>query len=121
MRRNSAPVVKTMKAGDPGTRRQLERFGAELLFVRYRYDEERHERLTTVEIVVDRGPRAVSIPPEQYVGLRLRFEETDSRHRIREAGGQWDSRRKLWWLPWAAVLRLGFANRVAAWTDSGSG
>ena len=63
MRRNSATVVKTTKAADHGTRRQLERFGAELLFVRYRYDEERRERLTTVDIVVDRGARAVPSRP----------------------------------------------------------
>ncbi|MGK2858854.1 MAG: hypothetical protein ACSLFQ_16775 [Thermoanaerobaculia bacterium] len=121
MKQNRATVVKTMKPGDPGTRRQLERYGEELLFVRYRYDQARHERLTTVEIVVDRGPRAVPVAPYQHVGLRLRYEETDLRNGVREAGGQWDARRKLWWLPWAAVLRLGLAARVAAWTDSGTG
>lgn len=121
MRQNRATVVKTMKPGDPGTRRQVERFGQELLCVRYRYDEERHERLTTVEIVVDRGPRAVPVAANQHVGVRLRFEEADLRHRVREAGGQWDPRRKLWWLPWSAVLRLGLADRVAAWTDSSAG
>lgn len=110
-----------MKPGDPGTRRQLERYGDELLFVRYRYDETKHERLTTVEIVVDRGPRAVPVAPYQHAGLRLRYEETDLRHGVREAGGQWDPHRKLWWLPWSAVLRLGLADRVAAWTNSDPG
>lgn len=121
MKQNRATVVKTMKPGDPGTRRQLERYGDELLFVRYRYDAAKHERLTTVEIVVDRGPRAVAVAPYQHVGLRLRYEETDLRHAVREAGGQWDPRRKLWWLPWSAVLHLRLADRVAAWTNSEAG
>ena len=121
MRRSGATVVKTMKAGDPGTRRQLEKYGLDLLFVRYRYDEERHERMTTVELVIDRGQRAPSVPANQHVGLRLRFEETELRHRVREAGGQWDPRRKLWWLTWSQALRIGLADRVAAWTDSEPG
>lgn len=86
MQTKGTTVVKTMKPGDPGTRRQLERWGNDLLCVRYRYDEERHERMTTVEIVVERGVRAPRVDPDHKVGVRRRYEETDLRHRVREAG-----------------------------------
>jgi len=121
MRRKPTIVVKTMKPGDPGTRRQLERWGADLLCVRYRYDDERRERLTTVEIVIERAARAPRVDPDHQVGVRLRYEETELRHRVREAGGQWDPRRKLWWMTWAGALRIGVAERVAAWSDSATG
>jgi hypothetical protein len=121
MKAKRLAVVKTMKAGDPGTRRQSERWGRDLLFVRYRYDESAGERLTTVEIVVDRGARAHRIDPGRMVGVRLRYEETELRQRVRGAGGQWDARRKLWWMTWLNALRLGVAERVAAWTDSEEG
>ncbi|MFA6956708.1 MAG: hypothetical protein WC538_12630 [Thermoanaerobaculia bacterium] len=121
MRNKGAMVVKTMKPGDPGTRRQLARWGSDLLCVRYRYDEARHERMTTVEIVVDRGVRAAQVEGDRFVGVRLRYEETELRQRVREAGGRWDARRKLWWLAWSSALRIGVADRVAAWTDSEAG
>ena len=107
-----------MKPGDPGTRRQSERWGSDLLYVRYRYDEARGERMTTVEIVVDRGVRTPRVDPGRMVGVRLRYEETELRGRVRAAGGQWDAQRKLWWITWINALRIGVAERIAAWSDS---
>ena len=56
-------VGTTRRPGQKGTKRLLERFGARLLYVRYRYDRDARRRYTTVELVVDSQPWAPrSIP-----------------------------------------------------------
>ncbi len=113
-------VRTTMQPGDPGTRRLLEKYGPSLVCVRYRYDKEKRERVTTVEIVVDRGSWAGrdGLEPWTEVGIRLRYAETELRERAREAGARWDPTRKLWWMRWDVARRTGLAERVAAWQES---
>ncbi len=50
-------TVKTLKPGQYGTKELLRRFGPSLLYVRYRYDEDRREHVKTVELIVQRRPR----------------------------------------------------------------
>ncbi len=50
-------TVKTLKPGQDGTKALLTRFGPSLLYVRYRYDEDRREHVKTVELVVQRRSR----------------------------------------------------------------
>jgi hypothetical protein len=47
---------KTLKPGQDGTKSLLDKYGKQLLCVRYRYDDERHSRHTTVELVVETVP-----------------------------------------------------------------
>ena len=47
-------IVKTVKPGQKGTKELLSRYGACLLCVRYRCDEDTHESVKTVELVVRR-------------------------------------------------------------------
>ena len=75
-------IVKTVKPGQKGTGELLSRLGANLLRVRYRYDEDTCESLKTVELVVQRrslkptadcrGSRPVSL---NRSGLERRWEE----------------------------------------------
>jgi len=53
----------TLRAGAPGTKRLLAFFGERLLRVRYRYDNERRVRLTTVELIVDERDLHAPISP----------------------------------------------------------
>lgn len=46
-------VIKKMSPGKPGTSRWLKQFGARLICVRYRGNQSRRVRTTTIEIVVD--------------------------------------------------------------------
>ncbi len=50
-------TLKTLRPGQDGTKELLTRFGPNLLYVRYRYDEDSRERVKTVELVVDRKSR----------------------------------------------------------------
>lgn len=41
----------TLKPGQNGTKKMLDKYGERLLAVRYRYDAARHLRIKTVELV----------------------------------------------------------------------
>ena len=46
-------VVKTLKPGKPGTKRLQERYGEQLVAVRYRLDRKTNTHYTTVELIVE--------------------------------------------------------------------
>jgi hypothetical protein len=52
---------QTLSPGQKGTKKFLERYGKQLICVRYRYDDQRRKRFTTIEIIV-----------EESTGLRLK-------------------------------------------------
>ena len=84
----SLPVRHTLRPGQRGTQRYVAQYGERLVCVRQRFDAERQERVTTVELVVD---RVASAP---------------------RAGGTWDAALKLWRLPAGDARRLGLAERI---------
>jgi hypothetical protein len=43
---------RTLTPGQKGTKKLLDQYGSSLVYVRYRYDEQRRKRYTTVEIIV---------------------------------------------------------------------
>lgn len=100
-------VIKRMAPGASGTRRLAERFGESLVCVRYRENPARGLRYTTVEIIVDQRPFNA---PEDLV--HVAYAETALRHKVKDAGGQWDRELKLWRIPRTAVRTLGLADRV---------
>lgn len=94
-RENSAAgtaVIKRLKPGAPGTKRLVERFGDALLCVRYRHDPLRKCRQTTVELLVEERPEK----PEKKAWIRVAYNDTELRLRVKEAGGVWHPERKLW-------------------------
>jgi hypothetical protein len=103
----------TLRPGSPGTRRHTDEYGEKLVAVRYRYDRQRLRRYTTVELIVD---DVLWIPqgmdPGQEVPLRIRFEETVLRERLRAAGARWDPATKSWWLTLSTVARLELTDRI---------
>jgi len=100
-------VIKRMAPGASGTRRLAERFGESLVCVRYRENAAQGLRYTTVEIIVDQ--RHFNAPEDL---VRVAYAETELRSKVKDAGGCWDSKLKLWRLPRSAVRTLGLADRV---------
>ena len=103
-------VGQTLRPGQRGTRRFVERFGDQLLCVRYRYDDRTQRRITTVELVMDEGewrPRLDTV-----VGVRVVWGEAEIARRVKAAGGMWDARLKVWRLRAGEVRRLGLAERM---------
>ena len=62
-----------LKPGQNGTRKLLARFGERLLCVRYRYDEARSLRFTTVELIVAQPPRSNRQARQKATSLEAYF------------------------------------------------
>lgn len=52
----NAMTRKMIRPGKPGTKKLTQKFGEDLVCVRYRYDKKRKKRYTTVEVVIDESP-----------------------------------------------------------------
>jgi len=101
----------------PGTKRLLARYGERLVCVRYLYDDARNRRLKTVELVIEEAPwRGRAGRPRRndhdLVGVRIAWNESELRSAVKQAGGIWRPRQKLWEMSWQAVRTLGIGHRV---------
>ena len=114
-------VIKKMKPGDPGTKRLKAQYGEQLVCVRYRHDRHNQRRITTVELIVDTGfylpRRDVRLPRQQpdtnrNVMVRIDYQETDLRQKIKQAGGKWEPERKRWLLKHSQAEKLGLISRI---------
>ena len=105
-------VGQTLRPGQRGTRRYVERFGDRLVAVRYRYDAARQCRATTVEVVVEAGAWRPSVRADDTVAVRVEWREADVAGRVKREGGTWDPVRKRWLLRYDAVVRLGYESRA---------
>ena len=119
-------TAKKVKPGQKGTMELLARYGARLLCVRYRVDEDTRESLKTVELVVRR--RSLRHEPEsresrkrggraagtggRRVALRIGLREKDLQRRVKSAGGRWDPVRRVWILRRDVAERLGLLGRA---------
>ena len=107
----------TLRPGQHGTRRLVERFGERLVRVRYPYDAAGGRRLKTVELIVESvpwipRPRRPRRRDDEIVAVRIGWDESGLRERARRLGGVWRPQQKLWELRWGDVRRLGLASRV---------
>jgi hypothetical protein len=120
-------VRRTLRPGDPGTHKLVERFGEHLVCVRYRYEPDTRIRMTTVELVVDTAlaePRrsrreSARDPPAApaLVQLRIGFHETELRQLVKAAGGRWLPEQRVWELLEAEARQLGLENRIVGGRD----
>ena len=103
---------RTLAPGQKGTKKFLDRYGEHLICVRYRYDERRRKRFTTVEIIVEESGWS---PPERpvIVGLRVDFQETELQRRVKQAGGKWNSTKRVWEIHYDQAVALGLKKRIA--------
>jgi hypothetical protein len=111
-------VVKTLKPGKPGTKRLQERYGEQLVAVRYRLDRKTNTHYTTVELIVEQKYALYKTPPPApapLVALRIFRHENDLQRLIRSAGGKWDRENQVWLIERSEAERLGLAERII-WT-----
>ena len=125
-------TVKPLKPGQKGTKELLTRYGPSLLYVRYRYDEDRREYLKTVELVVQRRsreretdclgsrtPARTEDVATRRVALRIGRRERDLQQRVKSVGGRWDPDRRVRMLRRDLAESLDLLSRVVggdAWT-----
>ena len=94
-----------LKPDQKGTRRLVDKYGAALLCVRYRYDEKRGVRLKTVEIVVEEKPciSSFSYRDTDIVAVMVPYTAKTLRERLKSAGGRWDPEEKLWRVRYGSI------------------
>jgi len=112
----SVITKKTLIAGQPGTKKWLQKYGAALTCVRYKYDSENNRKIKTVELVVENEPWEIDrkrIPANKLIGLKVKYGEVHIGRLIKAAGGKWNPHKKLWELPYKEALALGLENRIA--------
>jgi len=75
-----------------------DRFGDELVCVRYRDGLRGQRRLITVQLVVESCPLPPSLRGGEWdeVLVRITDDQADLRRQARAAGAHWDPERKLW-------------------------
>jgi len=110
-----------LKPGQNGTKKLLARYGERLVCVRYRYDEARAMRFTTVELVVSHAPwqprkrlRATPRSAHDMVCVRVAYDDIALRAQMKTLGALWRPRHRLWELPWGAVQALGIEHCVVS-------
>lgn len=103
-------VGQTLRPGQHGTRRHSQRYGDQLLPVRYRYDPKRQVRRTTVELLVE---ETCWMPPaEEIVFVRVEYDEVDLRNRLKTAGARWNPELRRWETTKATARKLKLENRL---------
>ena len=112
-------VRATLRPGQKGTRKLLERYGARLVCVRYLYDAQARTRHTTVELIVASAawqprPRNARRRDDDLVAVRIAFHETDLRERAKRLGALWRPAQKLWEITWRDAKRLAIADRIVS-------
>ncbi|MBA56266.1 MAG: hypothetical protein CMK89_17595 [Pseudomonadales bacterium] len=112
-------VIKTLRPGDSGTKKLTERYGDRLVCVRYRKDEAKKRRYTTIELIVDEGPvdqnKLYRLSPEERslsVGVYIAKGDLATRKLVIEAGGVYDRLADLWRLPLGKVVKMGMVERL---------
>ena len=104
-------VAKKIKPSQRGAIKLARVHGAELLCVRYRENPEGTERLTTVELVVERV--VIQKRDDPIVSFKIKQEETDLRRLAMAKGATYNGRTYMWQLRRSEVLRMGLKNRIA--------
>lgn len=103
-------VLKRLAPMQPGTLKQLRRYGDALVCVRYREDSERALRLTTVELVVEQRP--IRPRGDPTVRVRIDFDEDALRQRAKDLGAQWHQPSRAWAMPYSVAERLQLVDRI---------
>jgi hypothetical protein len=108
-------VAKRIRPGQRGAIKLARVHGKELLCVRYRENAEGTERLTTIELVVERA--VIQKRDDPIVSFKIKPEEVDLRRLALTKGAKYDARNYMWRLARTEVLRMGLGSRIAVRAD----
>jgi hypothetical protein len=114
VREHTLMTEKTLVPGDPGTRKWMERFGDNLICIRYKYDRNTRMKIKTVELAVERKPckPRTRIPWNKTVKVRIRYGEINLASLVKHAGGKWNAQEKVWEAPYGEIKMLGLTHRI---------
>lgn len=107
-------VKATLKPGENGTKQLLRIYGDQLLCVRYRYDRIKRKSYKTVELIIEEKdwlPDTL-VKPDKPVSVKIGFNERELRSLVKDAGGYWNHKKKVWTLSYLAAHDLGLERRI---------
>ena len=109
-------TTKTLSPGKPGTKNEFEKYGKNLVYVRYKYDAENKRKIKTIELVFEDKPWNKNLdrkPFNKKVFIKIEYDEKRLQKVIRSVGGSWDKGKKLWKIFYGDVVNLGLEDRIA--------
>ncbi len=109
------PVAKKIRPSEPGAIKLTRAHGPELLCVRYRESPDGLERLTTVELVVERA--VIQKRNDPVVSFKIRPGEAALRKIAMAKGATYDAKNQMWKLARSEVVRMGLKSRIAVTID----
>lgn len=109
-------ILKTLHPGDMGTKKLFHQYGEQLICVRYRIDALNQKRFTTVELIVDEKP-FITHKAKVTAWLKIKFDETELRNKVKAAGAKWLTEHKVWELDYEMAKKLRLKNRVVKRTN----
>ena len=108
-------TIKVIQPGEPGTKKLAQRYGNKLICVRYRHDPLNGRKLKTIELVIEEHEcqaNSEKIPMNKIMHIKIAFEETQLRNRVKGMGGRWNPNLKAWQLPYGIVLKMKLEERI---------
>jgi hypothetical protein len=103
-------VVKTLTPTDRGAIAWARQYGDALVCVRHRTDSKGMVRHTTVELLVQSAPIRPRL--SKMVCIKVEPHERTMHALVKTAGGQWDSRNRVWRLPSRVAGILNLRDRI---------
>ena len=110
----------TLHPDQDGAKQLRERYGEQLVCVRYRYDETTKERWKTVELIIEKSAWEPSKPQREettLVSLHVAAQEREIRQRVKAAGGKWNPKEVVWELAYGQAVALGLTERIVTRLD----
>jgi hypothetical protein len=108
------PVGLSIKPGRSGTRKLVEQDGERLIWVHYRYDEEKKKRDKTVELIIEETswtPKKKP-PANEIISIRVEVKEKELQSRIKREGGRWNPHERVWKMRDDAAVKPGLKPRI---------
>ena len=104
-------VAKKIKPSERGAIKLARLHGKELLCVRYRENPDGTERLTTIELVVERT--VIQKREDPVVSFKIKQDELELRRTAMAKGAKYDGKHYMWKLRRSEVIRMGLKHRIA--------
>ncbi len=108
-------VAKKIKPNQRGAIKLARTHGGDLVCVRYRENPEGTERLTTIELAIERV--VIQKRDDPIVSFKIKPGETELRRLALARGAQYDGKKYMWQLRRSEVLRMGLKSRIAVSDD----
>ena len=108
-------TAKTIYPGQAGSKKWMQKYGDDLLCIRYKYDAENREKIKTVELLAEKQEWRIEkrkIPHNKTVRLKVAYGEKNIGRLVRAAGGTWNREERVWELPYGEVLALDLVDRI---------